>query len=375
MTILRPALTICLACLLWLTVACANAESAPDETVLFLRNDDAGMVQLFSADLQGNPSQQLTDAPLGLYDYEPAPDGHAVALTWNLPNDGSEIWWLRFDKGEPSAAEQLLHCGETICQNPVWSHDNRRIVYERRNLLRDEPQLWWLDSETGATIPVFQDKIVQGYAPALSAESRYLSFVLIPDEGTTPELPDGHSLDDGHDHSVSATQLITIFDFTTGEQTIIPNLMNASVNWQANGDGLLFTDLYFFGHRIATHLLKADNPSADLVNLSNQSTVEDSTPRWSPDGSQIAFTRKQASTAMGRQLWLMDADGSNQRELTRNADWHHGEPLWSADGERLLFQRFDGVVDESPNIFLRNVDGSAEILLVENGFRPEWLKR
>jgi TolB protein len=54
----------------------------------------------------------------------------------------------------------------------------------------------------------------------------------------------------------------------------------------------------------------------------------DSSPSWSPDGSQIAFVGTQA-------IQVMDADGSNQRRLTHNAI--DLAPSWSPDGQHILF--------------------------------------
>jgi TolB protein len=46
--------------------------------------------------------------------------------------------------------------------------------------------------------------------------------------------------------------------------------------------------------------------------LTNNSSA-DSTPTWSPTGTQIAFTSDRSGSA---QIWMMDADGLNQRRLT-----------------------------------------------------------
>jgi Tol biopolymer transport system component len=44
---------------------------------------------------------------------------------------------------------------------------------------------------------------------------------------------------------------------------------------------------------------------------------------------------------MGRQLWLMRADGSDAHALTNDADVHYGPFAWSPDGRYILLQRYD----------------------------------
>lgn len=66
----------------------------------------------------------------------------------------------------------------------------------------------------------------------------------------------------------------------------------------------------------------------DLV---NDPGFSDWGPAWSPDGRSIAFNSNRAGVLA---IWLMDADGSNQRQVSAG----HGEyPSWSPDGKRLVY--------------------------------------
>ncbi|HVX28861.1 MAG TPA: S9 family peptidase, partial [Nitrolancea sp.] len=58
---------------------------------------------------------------------------------------------------------------------------------------------------------------------------------------------------------------------------------------------------------------------------------KDSAPRWSPDGSQLAFLSDRSGTT---QLYVMPADGGEPRKLS---DLKNGvaDPVWSPDGSRL----------------------------------------
>jgi Tol biopolymer transport system component len=56
-------------------------------------------------------------------------------------------------------------------------------------------------------------------------------------------------------------------------------------------------------------------------------------PRWSPDGSRIAFVRY-------GEVHVADADGSNDRKLTvrkPGLHWPASSPTWSPDGTRIAF--------------------------------------
>jgi TolB protein len=48
-------------------------------------------------------------------------------------------------------------------------------------------------------------------------------------------------------------------------------------------------------------------------------------PSFSPDGAQIVFYSNRVTGR--RQLWIMDADGSNQRQLT-NFPFEAWNPVW-----------------------------------------------
>jgi imidazolonepropionase-like amidohydrolase/Tol biopolymer transport system component len=56
-------------------------------------------------------------------------------------------------------------------------------------------------------------------------------------------------------------------------------------------------------------------------------------PRFSPDGSEIAFVSDRAG---GDNIWVMQADGSEPRAITDEAEHLVHNPAWSPDGEYLV---------------------------------------
>jgi len=61
-----------------------------------------------------------------------------------------------------------------------------------------------------------------------------------------------------------------------------------------------------------------------LGHLQKRRWAWDRHPSFSPDGSQIVFFSNRTGI---RQLWIMNADGSNQRQLTY-FEWEAWDPVW-----------------------------------------------
>lgn len=59
-------------------------------------------------------------------------------------------------------------------------------------------------------------------------------------------------------------------------------------------------------------------------------------PSYSPDGRHIAFTSDRAG---GDNLWVMDADGSNPRQVTKEDFRLVNGPAWTPDGQYLLARK------------------------------------
>ena len=59
-------------------------------------------------------------------------------------------------------------------------------------------------------------------------------------------------------------------------------------------------------------------------------------PRFSPDGSQIAFT---SDAAGGDNIWIMQADGSDARQLTKENFRLLNNPWWSPDGNYIAARK------------------------------------
>lgn len=95
-------------------------------------------------------------------------------------------------------------------------------------------------------------------------------------------------------------------------------------------------------------------------------------PRWSPDGSQIAYLSDQTTYDLA--LWLMKPDGSGRRQVTLMNDYLGGidGPAWHPKGDRITFTAYR---TGKPQIWSLTLASSRWQQLTEVGggaYDPDW---
>jgi TolB protein len=87
------------------------------------------------------------------------------------------------------------------------------------------------------------------------------------------------------------------------------------------------------------------------------SAHELSSPRWSPDGGQIAFVLSE-NHRPPYQIAVMNANGRDRRQLTSGLVRCY-DPAWSPDGKQIVFVKASEYEGGSPNaLFIINGDGT-----------------
>jgi TolB protein len=96
-----------------------------------------------------------------------------------------------------------------------------------------------------------------------------------------------------------------------------------------------------------------DRDGTGLTRLTSAPGTE-AYPAWSPDGTTIAFLSDRTGIP---QVWLMHADGTEQRQLTFDSTWKDQVPDWRPDGSQLAYVA-DTAPDSGGDIWVIDSDGS-----------------
>jgi Tol biopolymer transport system component len=120
--------------------------------------------------------------------------------------------------------------------------------------------------------------------------------------------------------------------------------------------------------------------------LSTRCEGQDDTPRWSPDGSRLAFARQVMSPEPGSSwtsaaVYVVNADGSDLRRVTPEG-WYAFNASWSPDGSALAFVNAAMIVNEDhtsvtgqlTDIYTVRPDGADVRRLTDDGssYGPVW---
>jgi TolB protein len=130
-------------------------------------------------------------------------------------------------------------------------------------------------------------------------------------------------------------------------------------DWAPDGSKIVFSSRRDGG---ADEIYVMDANGANPQRLTTHPAY-DYFPVWSPDGAKIAFVREAAD----REIYVMNAGGGPQTNLTNDAPEHDSNPSWSPDGTALAW-------DSDGDIWIMDSDGTDKIQLTNAGTNaePDW---
>jgi Tol biopolymer transport system component len=141
--------------------------------------------------------------------------------------------------------------------------------------------------------------------------------------------PDGSSIAGSWDSGIEILSLSGSARRTIGE----PGWRQP--DWSPHGDSLLF----LVQKMDRTEIGVADSIGEGLRILWGQSESNAWYPKWSPDGSKIAFTGRANNSDLANRLWVMDSNGANAHRLTTEGIL--GFFSWSPDGNEIAYVRMN----------------------------------
>jgi len=155
------------------------------------------------------------------------------------------------------------------------------------------------------------------------------------------------------------------------------NYYEHSIQWSPNGQELLFISNHGADpDRVFNYDVFALNLASGAIRQITNTRNAEYQPVWSPDGRTIAYlgTKRELTssetTMEDTHVWIMNADGSNRRDLGQAIDNRQRAPRWAPDGKSIytVVQ-----VRGSSHLYRVPIDGSKPMVVIgDEGSVESW---
>ncbi len=222
---------------------------------------------------------------------------------------------------------------------PVWSPDGTKIAFHRN------PEIYVMNAD-GSEQKNLTNNPAHDQYPSWSPDGKKIAFASDRDGTNGIYVMNA----DGQDIRRLTYSGIGFF-------------VSSFPSWSPNGKRIAFHSYRDRNHEI--YVMNADG--SEQKRLTNNRPYNDH-PFWSPDGKKIAFiavrdgNAAQMTPDQRREIYVMNADGSEQKNLTNNCAYD-ANFSWSPDGKKIAFH---SLRDGNLEIYVMNADGSEQKRLTKD---------
>ena len=291
-----------------------------------------------------------------------SPDGHRIAytvITYDRPGRPAPQLWVM-----DLAAQKPVRIGteKDVAGNPHWSPDGKWLAFqgnvgESNGLLlakADGSDVTTLTTDvhgTNSPLPGEGDNITW------SPDGKQIAFVSATPDERAAEAGGDPMVISRYLYKPDASEGMTRFNDNQRLHIFAVDVASKqvrqltrgiydehSIDWSPDGKEILFASNRepnqdeFFNYDVFA--LKVADNTIRRITATESNEYE---PVWSPDGKRIAYrgTRRgltdRETTMEDTHVWVMNADGSDRREIGAVIDSRQGSPRWSADGGAVYF--------------------------------------
>jgi len=138
---------------------------------------------------------------------------------------------------------------------------------------------------------------------------------------------------------------------------------NAEGSYSADGKHIVFCSNRGGAENLELYIMDADGQN--VRQLTHAPGCYNGGPFFSPDGKQVVF-RSDRKKKDHLQLYVINSDGSGERALTDDLNWVYWAPFWYKDGKHIVYTAADHsnpAVRPNYDIYWMNVDTGKTVRL------------